>query len=107
MAKGIDPFEKFKAATLGEPSLSEAIKPSPASVPSTDVVEAPVVADNVIPEVAPVKKVSKTANKEQMCFYIDKGLKKRLARLKYEQDLAYNDALEEAIIMLLAKYGIQ
>lgn len=107
MAKGIDPFEKFKAATLGEPSLSEAIKATPANVTSPEVVEAPVVAETVISEVAPAKKISKTANKEQMCFYIDKGLKKRLARLKYEQDLAYNDALEEAIIMLLAKYGIQ
>lgn len=99
MAKGIDPFEKFKAATLGDPSLSDAIKPAPAQDPVPEPVK-------VIEEPAPVKKVSKTANKEQMCFYIDKGLKKRLARLKYEEGLAYNDALEEAVNLLLQKYGI-
>ena len=102
MAKGIDPFEKFRAATLGEPSLSDAIKPAPASEPEPAVAE-PV---KVQEDPAPVKKISKTANKEQMCFYIDKGLKKRLARLKYEEGLAYNDALEEAVKLLLQKYGI-
>lgn len=107
MAKGIDPFEKFKAATLGEPSLSEAIKPAPAAVPSPAPIIIKEETAQIPVEAAPVKKVSKTANKEQMCFYIDKGLKKRLAKLKYEQDLAYNDALEEAILLLLAKYENQ
>lgn len=103
MAKVLDPFEKFKAATLGEPSLSDAIKPAPVAA-TAPITEEPV---PVKDEPAPVKKVSKTAGKEQMCFYIDKGLKKRLARLKYERDLAYNDALEEAVLMLLAKYENQ
>lgn len=102
MPKGIDPFEKFKAATLGEPSLSDAIKPAPVQTPSPAPAESEPV--KVKEEVAPAKKVSKTANKEQMCFYIDKGLKKRLARLKYEEGLAYNDALEEAVLLLLEKY---
>ena len=100
MAKGQDPFEKFRAATLSDSVLSAAINSQVQSTePQTASVETPL-SDSV------QKKVSKTANKEQVCFYLDKTLKKRLARLKYEDGISYNDALEEAVKMLLEKYGM-
>ena len=98
MAKGQDPFEKFKAATLSTPSIKEAIKEdSPA--PAAPAVETPAPAVEV-PEV----KVKKGANEEQVSFFIDKELKRKFGMLKYELGVQYKDLYVEAISDLLKKY---
>ena len=107
MAKGIDPFETFKAATLGEASLSDAIK---LGAPSKTELEKKSSANQVVaqePEApaAVTRKISKMANKEQICLYIDKDLKKRMGRVKFEDGISYNDFIEEAIRLNLEKYG--
>ena len=98
MAKGQDPFEKFKAATLSTPSIKDAIKvDSPA--PAAPAVASPAPAVEV-PEV----KAKKGANEEQVSFFIDKELKRKFGMLKFELGVQYKDLYVEAITDLLKKY---
>ena len=96
MAKKIDPFEKFKEATLGSSStlssaLSNAAAPRPAVQPKTE-------------EPAPQVKVSKNANRKLVSFHIDNAMFLRLGQLKFETGSKYDDLYNEAIVDLLKKY---
>lgn len=104
MPKGLDPFEKFKQATLSSPSLSEAIKPSEQQT-------APVQAAPAAPvktfSPAPVQEFSSVQEKprvEQVSFFLDRELKRKFGMLKYELGVQYKDLYEEAIRDLLKKY---
>lgn len=103
MAKGIDQFEKFKAATLNTPALSDAIKPASSQEPK------PVDKKQVSPTPSPVEQPTAPIKKdkpalEQVSFFIDKDLKKAVGLLKYELDVQLKDLYEEAIRDLLKKY---
>jgi len=115
MAKGQDPFEKFKAATLsGGPSIKEAIssdaKPAKASKPAVSP------ETNAAPSPAPSTQIEQFASNkqevkekaavklEQVSFFLDKDLKKAVGLLKYELDVQLKDLYEEAIRDLLKKY---
>jgi len=105
MAKGIDPFEKFKAATLsGSPSIKSAIsseeKASQDETPA-QIQSAPSPALN--PSIRKNVKANESAQ-EQVSFFIDKKLKKAVGLLKYELDVQLKDLYEEAIRDLLKKY---
>lgn len=106
MAKGQDPFEKFKQATLSGPTLSEAIKPSdPVVQPVQTVSPAPAPAPVVTP--LPVQEhasVSEKPRVEQVSFFLDRELKRKFGMLKYELGVQYKDLYEEAIRDLLKKY---
>lgn len=107
MAKGVDPFEKFKAATLSSPSLSDAIKPTaPAAPAQEEQAVSPASAPVQEPAAKPVTpaKPEKPAL-EQVSFFIDKELKKAVGLLKYEQGVQLKDLYEEAIRDLLKKYN--
>lgn len=103
MAKGIDQFEKFKAATLNTPALSDAIKPASSSEPKA--AEKKAVSPTPVPaeQPKPVVNNSKPAL-EQVSFFLDKDLKKAVGLLKYELDVQLKDLYEEAIRDLLKKY---
>lgn len=103
MAKGVDPFEKFKQATLSGPSLSEAIKPADPVAPVQTVPAAP--AQPVSP--APIQELPSVPEKprmEQVSFFLDRELKRKFGMLKYELGVQYKDLYEEAIRDLLKKY---
>lgn len=116
MAKKVDQFEKFRAATLGRSSeLGDVLASSNAesntsnnqsSSPAVQVVEkatpetVPAPVQTVTPE-----KVSKNADRELVSFHISKDRKKLLGLLKFESDRSYGDLYNEAIDDLLRKYG--
>lgn len=120
MAKKIDPFDKFRAATLGQPSIKDAMRPrqdvslesTVPAAPAEDVVKEPVINEkpstvvsapvNVVPAVA---KISKNADRELVSFHISKDTKRKLGLLKYETGRQYNELYVEAIEDLLKKYG--
>lgn len=108
MAKGQDPFEKFRNATLsGAPSIKDAIsseaKPVKESKPSEPAVKE--VKPSPAPkESKPVKNKVESGKQEQVSFFIDKDLKKAVGLLKYELDVQLKDLYEEAIVDLLKKY---
>lgn len=111
MAKGQDPFEKFKAATLSSsPSIKDAIssdtKPSKESKLVSKPAEKPLPSPAAVPAPAPKAddKGKKANNLEQVSFFIDKDLKKAVGLLKYERDVQLKDLYEEAIRDLLVKY---
>lgn len=98
MAKGKDPFDTFRAATLSTSSLSDAIS-TPREADSE-----PVKAETPSPTPkAEIRKKEKPAL-EQVSFFIDKDLKKAVGLLKYELDVQLKDLYEEAIRDLLKKY---
>lgn len=130
MAKGKDPFETFKQATLSGPSLSDAIRveaapaaqqeesthePSPSPVPASTPapepaqVQAQAHAHAVLAEatakVADDKAVRRT-NSEQVSFFLEKDLKKKINLLKVETEKQLQDLYSEAIVDLLKKYGM-
>lgn len=117
MAKGIDPFEKFRTATLSSSTLGDAVKSAPvtpAPSPAPEVPQPqPAVAATPLRTVpgkeeilTPVtQKVSKVSNKDQIGFYLDRELKRKLGMLKFELGVQYNDLYEEAISDLLRKYN--
>ena len=101
MAKGIDPFEKFKEATLSSSSLSDAIKTAAPAEPKAT--EEKKVSPAPVEPAKPVVKNEKPAL-EQVSFFLDKDLKKAVGLLKYEQGVQLKDLYEEAIRDLLKKY---
>lgn len=111
MAKKVDPFDKFKAATLGKSNeLSDAIltkrqedTSAPLSVPesaSESIHLSPVDTSD-----ANQLKPGKNANRELVSFHIPKDIKKKLGLLKYESERSFGDLYTEAIEDLLKKYG--
>ena len=132
MAKGKDPFETFKQATLSGPSLSDAIRveaapaaqheeathePSPvsdsaltlapasASEPAQAQAHAHAVPGEATAKVADDKAVRRT-NSEQVSFFLEKDLKKKINLLKVETEKQLQDLYSEAIVDLLKKYGM-
>lgn len=113
MAKGQDPFEKFRSATLSSSTLGDVVKASP-SVPQSPAQTVPSPATHAHVRSLPAKeeiltpvtqKVSKVSNKDQIGFYLDKELKRKLGMLKFELGVQYNDLYEEAVTDLLRKYN--
>ena len=108
MAKKVDPFEKFKAVTLGSsPQLSNAINTKSETPVDHESVktEDKVIAESTKNEAAIPEKVSKNADRELVSFHLDKSLKKRLGLLKYEVERSFGDLYIEAIEDLLKKYN--
>ena len=128
MAKGKDPFETFKQATLSGPSLSDAIRveaapaaqqeesthePSPSPVPASTPAPAPEPTQahaHATPAVATAKvaddKAVRRTNSEQVSFFLEKDLKKKINLLKVETEKQLQDLYSEAIVDLLKKYGM-
>ena len=107
MAKKVDPFEKFRDATLGYSNeLSDAIriKHDPEPIQEEQVI-VPAAPQPEYVENTTVTKVSKNASRELVSFHIDKTTKKLLGLLKYEQERSFGDLYIEAIEDLLRKYG--
>ena len=92
--KNIDPFEKFREATLGGGSLlGEALsstKPSPVSPRES---------------IPAHKKASKNENRTLKSFHVDNDLFRLLGQVKYETGASYDTLYNEAIHDLLVKYG--
>jgi len=110
--KTIDPFDKFREATLGQKSspLSDALS---AKTQKQEPVEAPAPAPSKVETVSPtlsqnssaLEKISKNANRELVSFHISKETKKKLNLLKVELEKSLGDLYNEAIDDLLAKYN--
>jgi len=97
MAKKQDPFEKFRAATLGGGNaLSGAL--TGAGSPKTEREE-----DASRP--SPAVKVSKNADRKLVSFHIDKDTFLKLGQLKFESGTKYDELYNEAVRDLLVKYG--
>ena len=96
MAKKVDPFEKFREATLGGGnSLSGALSDPGARRPER-------------PSDTPLSstgKVSKNANRKLVSFNIDKNTFLKLGQLKFEMGTKYDELYNEAVADLLKKYG--
>ena len=120
MAKKVDQFEKFRAATLGRPSeLSSVIQSSQTDARNTEV-ENVTPSDNLVEAIRPQEslqitnttveisnaKVSKNADRELVSFHIAKDRKKKLGLLKYQQERSFGELYSEAIDDLLKKYGV-
>ena len=120
MAKKVDQFEKFRAATLGRPSeLSSVIQSSQTDGRNTEV-ENVTPSDNQVEAIGPQEslqitnttveissgKVSKNADRELVSFHIAKDRKKKLGLLKYQQERSFGELYSEAIDDLLKKYGV-
>ena len=121
MAKKVDQFEKFRAATLGRPSeLSSVIQSSQTDGRNTEVVDNVTPSDNQVEAIRPEEslqitnttveissgKVSKNADRELVSFHIAKDRKKKLGLLKYQQERSFGELYSEAIDDLLKKYGV-
>lgn len=108
MAKGKDPFETFKQATLAGPSLTDAIKidaepaaqPEPKETPKAAPSPAPAATEKPVDD-----KATRRSNSEQVSFFLEKDLKKKLNLLKVECEKQFQDLYTEAIVDLLKKYG--
>lgn len=120
MAKKVDQFEKFRAATLGRPSeLSSVIQSSQTDGRNTEV-DNVTPSDNQVEAILPQEslqitnttveissgKVSKNADRELVSFHIAKDRKKKLGLLKYQQERSFGELYSEAIDDLLKKYGV-
>lgn len=111
MAKGKDPFETFKQATLSGPSLSDAIRvdAAPAAQQEVKTPEPSPAPAAPAPAAAPAKaadeKAVRRSNSEQVSFFLEKDLKKKLNLLKVETEKQFQDLYTEAIVDLLTKYG--
>ena len=99
MAKKIDPFEKFRDATLGAGSaLSGAL--SGALGKSEEPKETHQVrGDNLVPA-----KKSKNADRRLVSFHIDNATFIKLGQLKFDTGTKYDELYNEAIVDLLKKY---
>lgn len=121
MAKKVDQFEKFRAATLGRPSeLSSVIQSSQSDNKNTEVEVVTPFATLVEPIQSTQEslqlqnstveiqngKVSKNADRELVSFHIAKDRKKKLGLLKYQQERSFGELYSEAIDDLLKKYGV-
>ena len=109
MAKKKDPFETFRAATLGGASpFDQALKPKPEAVVDNDP-RKPVrpqdlqKTDPVTAVVADMK--GKNAGRELVSFHIDKDTKRQLGFVKFETGKSFNELYIEAVEDLLRKYG--
>lgn len=96
MAKKVDPFDKFREATLGGGNAL--------GVALNGGSESRVIHEDV-PSPAPVRKVSKNANRTLKSFHVDNELFKKLGQIKYETGVSYDELYNEAIKDLLVKYG--
>ena len=97
MAKKIDPFEKFREATLGGgKALSSAL-----SGPDTPRETRP----ESSPLPSPAPKVSKNATRKLVSFHIDEDIFRKLGQLKFELGKKYDELYNEAVRDLLVKYG--
>lgn len=105
MSKAVDQFEKFKAATLSSPSLSNAIKPDTSVAPvESKPTASPIPVSKPVAQTNTSIKTDKPVE-EQVSFFIDKELKKAVGLLKYELGVQFKDLYEEAIRELLKKYN--
>ena len=96
MAKKVDPFEKFREATLGGGNaLGAALNGNSEARVSHDAGPSP----------APVSKKSKNANRTLKSFHVDNELFKKLGQIKYEMGISYDELYNEAIKDLPVKYG--
>lgn len=97
MAKKIDPFDKFREATLGGGSpLSGALQGAAIKGAERKAEEAP------LP--SPAKK-SKNADRKLVSFHIENAVFLKLGQLKFEMGTKYDDLYNEAVRDLLVKYG--
>lgn len=113
--KTVDPFDKFREATLGQKSspLSDALtvktsKPEVKETPEVNTTPSPVsnpVSPTLSQNSAAFDKISKNANRELVSFHISKETKKKLNLLKVELEKSLGDLYNEAIDDLLAKYN--
>ncbi|MBQ9174094.1 MAG: hypothetical protein IJ161_10240 [Bacteroidales bacterium] len=93
MAKKIDPFEKFRTATLSSGNaLSGALH---GAADESRTASSPL----------PSRKESKNANRKMVSFHIDQEVFRKLGQLKFEMGTKYDDLYNEAITDLLIKYG--
>lgn len=109
MAKKKDPFETFRAATLGGASpFDQALKPKVESRVDDDP-RKPVRPQDVAPvDKAPTvtaDKKSKNAGRELVSFHIDKDTKRQLGFVKFDTGKSFNELYIEAVEDLLRKYG--
>ncbi len=97
MAKKVDPFDKFREATLGGGNALGVALSGGSESRIKHEVEAP--------SPTPAKKVSKNANRTLKSFHVDNELFKKLGQIKYEMGISYDELYNEAIQDLLVKYG--
>ena len=94
MAKKIDPFDKFREATLGGGNtLGAALSGGSES----HIERRPV-------SPAPAKK-SKNENRTLKSFHVDNDMFRKLGQIKFEMGISYDELYNEAIRDLLVKYG--
>ena len=98
MAKKIDPFDKFREATLGGGNTLGAAL-SGGSDPRSERVEA----TPTVP--SPAARKSKNSNRTLKSFHIDNDVFRKLGQIKYENGVSYDELYNEAIRDLLVKYG--
>ena len=109
MAKKKDPFETFRAATLGGSSpFDQALKPKADPVVDNDP-RRPVRPQDSTPAVqttvAATDKKGKNAGRELVSFHIDRDMKRQLGFVKFDTGKSFNELYIEAIEDLLRKYG--
>jgi len=94
MAKKVDPFEKFREATLGEDrSLSGALNAK------TDAKDEEVKTDDK------AKPAASRKDRKLVSFYLDGESFRKLGVLKFETGTKYEDLYNEAVRDLLVKYN--
>lgn len=97
MAKKVDPFDKFREATLGSGNAL--------GVALSGASESRIKHETEVPSPTPTHKVSKNANRTLKSFHVDNELFKKLGQIKYEMGISYDELYNEAIKDLLVKYG--
>ena len=97
MAKKVDPFDKFREATLGGGNAL--------GVALNGASESRVRREEAVPSPAPAPKKSKNANRTLKSFHVDNDIFRKLGQIKYEMGISYDDLYNEAIRDLLVKYG--
>ncbi len=97
MAKKVDPFDKFREATLGGGNALGAALSGGS--------ESRIKHETEVPSPTPAQKVSKNANRTLKSFHVDNELFKKLGQIKYEMGISYDELYNEAIKDLLVKYG--
>lgn len=67
--------------------------------------EAPASSSNVVPMPEPASHAGKAAKIEKLTVYVPRAAAKRLRQMALDHDRRVNDYLQEAVDMMLAKYG--
>lgn len=108
MAKKKDPFETFRAATLGGASpFDQALKPKNETVVDNDP-RKPIRPQDLPKEEQPAvvtEKKGKNVGRELVSFHIDKDTKRQLGFVKFDTGKSFNELYIEAVEDLLRKYG--